>query len=211
MSRCEDRAATRSLRCLVLAGVLLTLAACTRAPTRTPGAADLVAQEQREAELADERRWSLSGRIAVSDDGDGGSGRIDWRQDGERFRIEIRAPVSRRTWRLVGEPGDVVLEGLDGGPRRGTSAEALLQSEVGWTVPIVDMIAWMRGARGNGSAELTLDAEGRPAQLVQSGWRVDYREWFDGDPALPRKVFAARAEQRVRLVVERWDRGAALD
>ena len=195
---------------VVLAACILLLSACGVAPPRTSDSAALERQAERETKLVGQARWSLQGKIAVSDGNDGGSGRIEWHQDGERFRIEIRAPVSRRTWRLTGAPGSAVLEGLDGGPRRGPSAEALLQ-EVGWTVPIADLVAWVRGARGAGVSELSFDADARPEQLVQSGWVVDYRDWVEGDPALPRKLFAARGERRVRLVVERWDRGIALD
>jgi outer membrane lipoprotein LolB len=150
-------------------------------------AAALDAQARREAALADQSEWRLSGRIAVSDGKDGGSGRIDWRQDGERFRIEIRAPVSRRTWRLSGGPDGATLEGLDDGTRSGPDAEALLRDAVGWTVPIADMVAWARGARGQGGARVEFDDAGRLAVLEQRGWTVEYRAWIEGEPALPKK------------------------
>ena len=149
----------------------------------------------------------MTGKIAVSDGKDGGSGRIDWQQDGEVFRVEIRAPVSRRTWRLSGGPDGATLEGLDGGPRSGPDAEALLRDAVGWTVPFADLVAWARGAGGQGGADVEFDEAGRPKLLRQRGWTVDYRDWFEGEPALPRNVFAASGARRVRLVVERWNAG----
>jgi outer membrane lipoprotein LolB len=181
---------TRLLAVLMVA----MLAACSSAPTRV-------------ARDASPESWSMSGKIAVSDGKDGGSGRIDWQQDGERFRIEIRAPVSRRTWRLSGGPDGATLEGLDGGPRSGPDAEALLREAVGWTVPVADLVAWARGTGGQGGADIEYDAAGQPQRLVQRGWTVEYRAWFDGEPPLPRKIFAARGERRVRLVVERWNAG----
>ena len=177
---------------VVFAAVLL--AACSSAPTR------VVRDDSPDS-------WSMTGKIAVSDGKDGGSGRIDWRLDGERFRIEIRAPVSRRTWRLSGGPDGATLEGLDGGPRSGPDAEALLRDAVGWTVPVADMVAWARGAGGQGGSDIEYDADGRPRLLEQRGWTVEYRAWFEGNPALPKKVFAASGERRVRLVVERWNAG----
>jgi outer membrane lipoprotein LolB len=201
-------AARRSLRALVIvaAGVL---AACSSPPRRDADAdiGSLDAQLQREEMLSSQTQWSLVGKIAVSDGRDGGSGRIDWQQQGDRFRIEIRAPVSRQTWRLSGGPDGATLEGLDGGPRSGPDAEALLRDAVGWTVPVADMIAWARGARGEGAAEIEFGPEGLPSRLHQRGWTVEYRAWGEGEPLLPRKVFAASGERRVRLVVERWDAG----
>jgi len=188
-------------RVLGVAAVVLALSACSSAPVRTVDA------DRREQQLSEIDAWSMTGKIAVSDGRDGGSGRIDWRQDGERFRIEIRAPVTRRTYRLVGGPGGATLEGLDGGPRSGPDAEALLQEATGWRVPVADMVAWARGARGDGGADLEVDEAGRPAVLRQRGWTVEYKAWDEAEPPMPRKVFAANGSRRVRLAVDRWDGG----
>ena len=197
------------MRRIAVVVAALLLAACAAPVRRDADSTALDAQADREAALADQLVWNLTGKIAVSDGRDGGSGRIDWRQDGDRFVIQIRAPVSRRTWRLSGSTDGAVLEGLDGGPRSGANAEALLQQEVGWTVPVADLIAWARGARGAGAAEIEFDTENRPARIRQRGWAVDYPAWSEGPaPVLPRKVFAASGERRVRLVVERWNVGA---
>ncbi len=42
--------------------------------------------------------------------------------------------------------------------------------------------------------------------IEQSGWKVEYRDWFgDHTPALPRKVFASRGNARVRVVLSSWN------
>jgi outer membrane lipoprotein LolB len=207
-----SRGATAPRGCarVVVGGLVLVLTACAAPRLRDADDAALEAQSRRESMLVAKGRWSLSGRIAVSDAGDGGSGRIVWRQDGERYAIDISAPVSRRTWRLTGSPSGATLEGLDGGPRSDSNAEALLRREVGWTVPFASLAAWVRGARGPGPAVLEFDPEGKPARLAQAGWIVEFRAWSQDEPPLPLKVFAARGQQRVRLVVERWEDGARL-
>jgi outer membrane lipoprotein LolB len=99
-----DRTIPSLWRVVLAAGILL-LSACGVAPPRTSGSAALEMQAERETRLVAQARWSLQGKIAVSDGNDGGSGRIEWHQDGERFRIEIRAPVSRRNRRPTGAAG----------------------------------------------------------------------------------------------------------
>jgi outer membrane lipoprotein LolB len=184
------------------------LGACSVREARVAPATDpFVAQAAREQALRGEAQWSLRGKIAVTDGRDGGSGRIDWTQRGEDFVIEIRAPVSRRTWRLTRSEAGAQLEGLEDGVRHGADAEQLLHDAVGWSVPIADLVAWARGARGEGDAKIEFDADQRPARLEQHGWTVEYRAWDDREPALPTKVFAAQGQRRVRLVVEQWDRG----
>jgi outer membrane lipoprotein LolB len=100
----------------------------------------------------------------------------------------------------------VTLHGLDGGPRTGVDASELLEREIGWSLPISDLRAWARGARGrDATAALEFDPQGRVEQIRQHGWTIDYRAWHEGEPRLPRKVFASNGDRRVRLIVERWD------
>ncbi|HEV2606642.1 MAG TPA: outer membrane lipoprotein LolB, partial [Xanthomonadaceae bacterium] len=150
--------AARSL--LVL--LILALAACVSPPVRrAPDAALLQAQAAREAALAAHPDWALSGHIAISDGKDGGSGRIDWKQHGTDFDIRLSAPVTRQSWRLVREGDRVRLEGLEGGTREGTDAQALLYQALGWLVPVDALSAWARGARASSNAaQLQFGADG---------------------------------------------------
>lgn len=185
----------------------LALAACAPAPVRPvagPAAGDEAAQSRREASLAAQRDWSFSGKIAVSQAGDGGSARIDWTQRGGDFDIRLAAPVTRQGWRLSRTGATARLEGLPGGPREGADAEALLLDATGWRLPVDRLAAWVRGARAPGTAEFESDPAGRPSLIRQDGWTVEYRAWDAADPARPLRVFADRDTARVRLVVDRW-------
>ena len=180
-------------------------AGCTQAPVRTAADATLLAaQSAREAELADDPRWTLVGRLAVDAGGDGGSGRIDWRQFGDDYTIRLSAPVTRKSWVLEKRGGVVVLSGLEGGERRGIDAEAMLAEATGWRIPLAALASWARGARAPGPAHLEFGPDGLPALIAQHGWQVDYREWTPSTPPQPRRVFAARDGASVRLVVEAW-------
>jgi len=190
---------------LLFSGLLLaTLVACAPQPVREDNQALLDRQAARETQLARQTDWSFVGRIAVSQGGNGGSGRIDWRQHGEDFDIRLSAPITKQTWRLSKSGAQVVLEGLPGGARTGSDAEALLLQATGWRIPVSVLSDWVRGARADGSADLDFAPNGLPATLKQSGWVVTYRDWNQGDPALPTKVFAEQGGARVRLAVEQW-------
>jgi len=188
--------------------LILSLAACVSPPVRrAPDAALLQAQARREAVLAAHPDWALSGHIAISDGKDGGSGRIDWKQHGTDFDIRLSAPVTRQSWRLVREGDRVRLEGLEGGTREGTDAQALLYQALGWLVPVDALSAWARGARASSNAaQLQFGADGLPSLLTEDDWSVDYRAWDTaGNPPRPKKVFASQGDAKVRLSVDSWD------
>ncbi|HET6436262.1 MAG TPA: lipoprotein insertase outer membrane protein LolB [Xanthomonadaceae bacterium] len=193
------------------------LAACAGQPLRAPGPTlppDIAQarQAERETALAMRPRWSLQGRVAVSTAGKGGSGRIDWSQEGPDYVIALSAPVTRQSWRLRGTPGHARLEGLDGGPREGDDATELLLAATGWLVPVDALAAWVRGARaaGHGAAAIDYGADGQLAALRQDGWTLHYADWRPAAGlavALPHRVEATRGEARVRLVVDAWGEG----
>lgn len=193
------------LRSIAILIVLAGVAAC--APVRVrESAATNAAQDAREATLAPRTHWQIEAHISVSDGRDGGSGDLVWQQDGERYSFTVRAPVTGKTWKLSGDERQGQLEGVDEQPIRGADPEQLLRERVGWDVPLAALESWVRGLRARGpKADVQYDAQNLPAVLVQDGWKIEYRDWFtDSQPPMPRKLFAARGNARVRMAIERW-------
>lgn len=194
------------LNWLALATLLSTgLSGCATAPRpTTPQGEAESAQVAREAMLSKATEWSFSGRVALSRSGDGGSGRIDWRQHGDDFEITLAAPITRQSWRIERHAGRVRLDGIEGGTREGDDAEALLLAATGWRVPVDSLADWVRGARATGAATIAYDGNGLPLRIEQGGWVVDYRAWDSVVPPRPLKVFARQGDASVRLVVDQW-------
>lgn len=203
MKRVTWRPALRLLAVLLP----LCLAACMPAAVRNKGnATTQAAQQQREQALAHTDHWVMQGRLGVSDGKDGGSGSFSWTQAGEHYDFVLRAPITGKSFRLSGGPGDALLEGLDGGPLHGRDAESLMRKALGWEVPLHDLRAWVLGLRADsGPAEVSFGENKLPSLLQQEGWTVDYRAWDTSrQPALPTKVYAEKPPFKVKLSIESW-------
>ena len=191
----------------LLAGCATTLPVAELPPEQH--AAALQHQAARERVLAGVADWALSGRIALTNDGRGGSGRIDWRQRDVWSEVALAAPITRQSWRLETGPGGARLEGLEGGTRVGPDASLLLRAATGWEIPVGSLASWVRGARdpAAGPATLEFGADGRLARMQQDGWRLEFGNWTP-QPGLgielPGRIEAERGEARVRLVVDAW-------
>jgi outer membrane lipoprotein LolB len=208
-----SRRIAAALACALLAG-------CAGQPVRelplhAGTAAELQAQAARVAVLQAHPQWSLQGRVAVSNGRDGGSGRMEWAQDGPRFAVSLSAPITRQSWRLSGDGRSARLEGLDGGPREGSDAEGLLREATGWVIPVGALSSWLRGmaAPGLPPAALQFGNDGRLARIAQGGWTIDYAGWQPqaglGGTDIPQRLTATRDEAKVRLVVDSWQQGAS--
>lgn len=193
---------------LALAAALSGCATPRVVTAAAPTDAALTAQATRERSLGAQSAWGLDGRIAVSNGKDAGSGRIEWRQAGPRFDIALTAPITHQGWRLTGEPGRAVLDGLAGGPRQGTDAETLLREATGWDIPVQALPRWIRGLRADPAhAVAQFGSDGRLMRLAESGWTIDYTWPSEPAAALPSRIEARRGDARVRLVVDRWTDG----
>ena len=203
----------------IAAAALLT--ACVAQPVRqalppAQSAAAEARQIAREDALQRQPAWSLQGRIAVSNGRNGGSGRIDWIQQGRQYDVSLSAPVTRQSWRLVGDASAARLEGLEGGTREGPDAAMLLRDATGWDIPVMALADWVRGARapGAGTASATYGLDGRLLRLEQGGWSIVYH-WplpgsdiaVNGLQTLPARLDARRGEASVRLIVDQWATG----
>ncbi|MBX3699529.1 MAG: lipoprotein insertase outer membrane protein LolB [Dokdonella sp.] len=191
---------------LLLAGLLASLAACVTPPARrSTSSAIPAAQSERERILAARTHWVLEGRLGVANAHDSGSGSLSWQQDGANYRFTVHAPVTGRTWVLSGDAAQARLDGLRDGTLQGRDAADLLQRELGWQVPFAQLVAWVRALRAPGPAQMAFDAQGLPAQIEQDGWTIRYGDYdMTQSPPLPRRVFASRGEERVRLAIRSW-------
>lgn len=182
-----------------------------------PPVSDVIArqaQAERVAVLAAYAQWSLQGRVALSNGRNGGSGRIEWLQDGPRYTVALSAPVTRQSWRLTGDDDSARLEGLDGGPRQGSDPQALLREATGWVIPVAALASWVRGAADLRlpAATLQFGPGGALVRLQQAGWTIDYSQWRP-QPALgidlPHRLDASQGDARVKLVIDAWEAGVA--
>lgn len=225
--------AGRARRGLVPAIGLIALAGCATvgggapqagitplAAFDAPIAAELEAREAaRRALLAPGGRClaadrTLSGRVAVRNGQEGGSGRLDWRQSGGTLAVELSAPVTRQGWRLTVDAGGARLEGAEGGLRTGPDATALLREVTGWQVPIEALACWLVGVPADpgqaGPAELGFRAGGGTppvlARIRQDGWEILLDGW--SPEGVPARLTAQRRDVSLRLVVDSRAGGA---
>jgi outer membrane lipoprotein LolB len=203
---CFDQRVMRWLRGMIWLMPLIALAAC--APVRvkqnasTPEA--LAAQDAREATLGGKSHWTIEARIAVSGE-NGGSGDLVWRQDGDAYSFSVRG-ANGKTLRLSGDADHATLEGVDAQADVGRDPQALLRERLGAEVPFAALRRWVLGLRVAGEpAQMQFDEKNLLAQLEQQGWTVEYLDWFgQQSPPLPKKVFATRGKDKVRLVIQSW-------
>lgn len=195
-----------------LAATLLLLGACAApGPTRDPLLPEQAYTERLER-LQDWQIWGFTGRLGLNDGQDGGSGRLDWRNDNDSVALDFRGALGQGAWQLEADPSLARLKRSDGSISRAPDVDTLAYQELGWVLPVSALSWWVRGMAWPGDKSwdsLQINPDGTLAVIEQLGWRVTYSRYVEhAGEQLPSRLLAQRGDTQVKLAVSRWNGGA---
>ena len=132
-------AAAVAFACVLLAGCRTTQPGAAM-PNRADPVAAAAAQQSRAEALGLANGdccapgWTMTGRVALSNGKDGGSGQLEWTQGGGNLHLLLSAPITRQNWILDVDAQGATLHGVANGPLHGDDAARLLR-EAGYALP----------------------------------------------------------------------------
>lgn len=179
------------LMCLAL----VVLAGCAgRAPMLDEGMENLV--------------FRVEGKISVRGGAGGASASFVWWQREGSYEVEFWGPLGSQRTRIQGDEGSFAIVDAAGERISGTNPEALMQRELGWSVPVTVLSHWIRGAPSPALPWHTPshDSAGRFAAFEQAGWQVVVIA--RNDDALPTRIRAQRGTDRIVVACRNWSFGA---
>lgn len=148
--------------------------------------------------------WDLIARVGLRTPEEATSANLDWRQTPFHYRLLLTGPFGSGRSTLEGREGRVSLTTPEG-RFEAESPEALLQEQLGWSLPVSALDHWVRGLPAAGPHDLEQDERGYPRRLHQAGWAIDYRDWTWAQGLwLPRRLVMEYNGLRVTLVVNEW-------
>ncbi|HEY9099917.1 MAG TPA: lipoprotein insertase outer membrane protein LolB [Thiobacillus sp.] len=178
----------------MLAGVL-ALAGCASPPPIQP--------VDTRAALAN--NWRLEGRLGIRTDEQSLSGSIRWHHQPDMDDLLLISPLGQGVARIVRDRKGVTLEVPNQPVRQASDVESLTQTVLGYGLPVSGLTWWVQARPAPGRAfESTRDSSMRFEQIRQDGWVINYLQYADDRPALPRKMTVTREGLEIRLVVDTW-------
>ena len=139
---------------------------------------------------------------------------LRWQREADgRFMMMLDAPFGQGVLRIEALKAGVYRLRLPNGRSfENSTAEALLEDAIGWSLPVSGLDYWVRGLpHALTEYSYRLDAGGRARSIKQDGWEIEYLEYSTAaaDPALPRRLRLGNDELSFKLVIERWWPAAA--
>jgi len=161
---------------------------------------------QRVHQLSSLNHWVVKGNIAIRTPEGGLSTLVDWEQKPSKYVIRLLGSFGVGGVKLTGSDRQVILEKGHQERYVASTAEALMDEQMGWSLPVSGLYFWIRGLPAPGrKEEQTWDHLNRLQTLTQKGWRIEfdeYRLWQGYD--FPGKITLRSGKVLVKIRVHQW-------
>jgi len=178
--------------------IAVALGGCAVAPVAPPPAlpADPDALQQ----------WTASGRLALTANGEGGTGSFTWVQRSAATTLSIRGPLGAGALQVTSDGDSLAVTDGEGRSLDAAQARELLRQRLGADLPFAELRYWMLGVPFPGSPASVADATQAPRRIIeQAGWRIGYDSFRPaGGVALPERFTASQGGIRLKVVVDDW-------
>ena len=186
----------------------LTLSGCSsfQSQEELSGSGQAGSWQAHKQQLAPIDAWQINGKLGIRTAKDSGSAIIFWLQRQDYFDIHLSGPLGQGSTRLTGRQGAVSLEIANRGTFQAPSAEALMQEQLSWSLPVENLLWWVRGLPAPGSkSQVNLNSDSRLASLQQDDWHIEYLSYrTENDLQLPERIKLTGAGLTITLVIKQW-------
>lgn len=150
--------------------------------------------------------WQISGKLGIRSQDNSGSAIIFWLQRQDYFDIRLSGPLGQGSTRLTGRQGAVSLEIANRGTYQASSAEELMQQQLGWSLPVENLLWWVKGLPAPHSpSQLQLDDNSLLSELLQDQWHIQYLSYrSEYGVSLPERIKLSGAGLDITLVIKEW-------
>lgn len=168
--------------------------------------------DQREQRLNALVQWKVRGAFSFNDHSDKvRMASYTWDQYGQTYTIYIHAALNLYGAVIKGAPGSVQLYRGSNKPVTADSPEDLMQSQLGYSLPISDLQYWIRGLPAISKHSATYDQWGHISTLKQDGWTVHFDRYrpISNEPFnnvdVPRFLDLSNGHIDLRIVANNWN------
>lgn len=150
--------------------------------------------------------WQINGKLGIRSEQEAGSAVLFWLQRQDYFDIRLSGPLGQGSTRLTGRQGAVSLEVANRGTFKAPSAEELMQQQLGWSLPVENLLWWVRGLPAPHSrSQVQLDSNSLLAKLEQDQWQIEYLSYrTENGLQLPERIKLSGAGLNITLVIKEW-------
>ncbi|HVV68093.1 MAG TPA: lipoprotein insertase outer membrane protein LolB [Gammaproteobacteria bacterium] len=197
--------------CVLLISCATTKPPVTPSPAQTPTVAaptpQVLSWPQRYSQLSDINHFSVLGSASITHQNKTDLASLSWTQhESANYVLALYGPLSLGHLSITGRPGLVTLQQSGKPTVSAKSAEALMQQQLGWQMPVTNLYYWVRGLAAPGAtADFKFDKQNHIVAMTQNGWTINYLGFMQVNHVdLPQKITLSNPNLRATLAIRQW-------
>lgn len=185
------------------------LSACSTTAVITPQSSKhhhLLSQAERQKRLYAIRDWDIIGSFSIKHNNKVDMASFTWQKNNNNYLINIHGPMNIGSTNLIGTQDKVILQQTSGKQLEATTAEKLLQHQLGLFLPVTNLNYWIRGLPSpNPTRQLHYDDKNRIHDMEQQNWQIIYNSYATFDNIdLPTKIYLNTQQLQIKIVIKQW-------
>lgn len=156
--------------------------------------------------LADMTHWHISGAAAILQVRNSQSANYEWQQTGDKYQIQLAGALNFGSTTIEGGPGFIHVSQANGQHWQGKSPNAVIAKNLGWQLPVEQLVYWVRGIPAPASyLNFKTDSEGHLESLNQWGWEITWSGYTRVKGVdLPGWIVLQRPGFKIKLLIRQW-------
>jgi outer membrane lipoprotein LolB len=147
--------------------------------------------------------WSLSGKMAINDGKQNGSGKFNWKVSPTHLEAQFKAPLGQGSWKIIEDNYQAQLISSKHPDKYAADAQILISNELGWTFPLKKLKYWLRGFE---YLQTPKKHKKNIDTIADSEWQISYQRWEHTPMGLlPTKIKASKPPYSVKLIIYHWN------
>lgn len=162
---------------------------------------------ERKAQLQQVTDWEAKGLVGIRYQGKAQSANVYMTVDNTHYQLQLYGPLGADRVIIEGSQHAVSMRTSDGKILKASSPEKLLQQQLGWSLPVSNMLYWLRGLPApNIKSNISYDQYNHIKSMHQQGWLIYYMRFagVQGND-LPTKILMQNEKLRATIVISSWD------
>lgn len=183
-----------------LAAVFILAGCATRPPTQS------LTWAKQQKQLAKISAWQINGGVSLHFDKQSIITNFSWQQKEDQYVITLSSALGLFSVKLEGNANGVTFWQSADEKFSATTAEQLMQQQLGWSLPVTSLRYWVLGLpEPKHPYQATFDQNQQLATLKQQGWYINYQRFVQvNNLFLPEKILLTNQSINVKIVIKNW-------
>ncbi len=142
--------------------------------------------------------WFADGILGYNENGKGFSANYYWQNTAQKYHIQLIGPLGAWRAMLSGDKHSAALTMSDGRVFHAKDAGTLMQENLGWSIPVIDLRYWFLGLPNPAMKyKIQRTANGDMQQIQQAGWIIDYSEHRT-------RLVLTQGQKKITVIIEHF-------